>query len=203
MTTTHTDQRRNLPDATVGAIRPAKLAHVVLRVSDLQRSRAWYMSLLQAWPTFDNEMLCFLTYDDEHHRIGLIAQPALEPADDAKAGIEHIAFTFATLAQLLATFRRLKAEQILPFWSINHGPTVSLYYKDPDGNRVELQVDVFDGAEELRSFFESGAYARNFMGIRFDPELLIARYEAGESIESLTARPALPPGMTPWDMLVR
>jgi len=40
------------------------------------------------------------------------------------------------------------------------------------------------------------------MGIRFDPEALIARYESGEPLASLTARPSLPPGKTPWDMLV-
>ena len=40
------------------------------------------------------------------------------------------------------------------------------------------------------------------MGIRFDPEDFIARYEAGEPLASLTVRPTLPPGMTPWDMLV-
>lgn len=200
--TTTTRQEHVLPDAQAETTRPAKLAHVVLRVSDLPRSRAWYMQVLQAWPTFENDMLSFLTYDDEHHRIGLVARPTLGSADDAKAGLEHVAFTFATLPDLLATFRRLKEARILPFWTINHGPTISLYYKDPDGNRVELQYDVFSRAEDLQSFFDAGAYLENFMGIRFDPEDLIARYEAGEPLASLTARPALPPGMTPWDMLV-
>jgi len=200
--TTTPEQGRTLPDAKAEAIRPAKLAHVVLRVSDLPRSRAWYMTVLQAWPAFENDMLAFMTYDDEHHRIGLVARPSLGQADDEKAGLEHIAFTFTTLAQLLATFRRLKDAQILPYWAINHGPTVSLYYKDPDGNRIELQYDVFDRQEDLQAFFDGGAYVENFMGIRFDPEALIARYESGEPLASLTARPSLPPGKTPWDMLV-
>ena len=200
--TTTTEQTRTLPDAKAEAIRPAKLAHVVLRVADLRRSRAWYMTVLQAWPAFENDMLSFMTYDDEHHRIGLVTRPSLGQADDEKAGLEHIAFTFTTLAQLLATFRRLKDAQILPYWAINHGPTVSLYYKDPDGNRIELQYDVFDREEDLQAFFDGGAYVENFMGIRFDPEVLIARYESGEPLASLTARPLLPPGKTPWDMLV-
>lgn len=193
---------RTLPDAGAEPIRPSKLAHVVLRVSDLPRSRAWYLELLQAWPAFENEMLCFMTYDDEHHRIGLVARPGLDVASDALAGLEHIAFTFATLERLLATFRRLKTAGVTPYWSINHGPTVSLYYKDPDGNRVELQYDVFDRPADLDAFFGGGAYVRNFMGIRFDPEELIRRYESGEPLESLTARPELPDGKTPWDMLV-
>jgi catechol 2,3-dioxygenase-like lactoylglutathione lyase family enzyme len=193
---------RTLPDATAYPVRPAKLAHVVLRVSDLPRSRAWYLEVLQAWPAFENEMLSFLTYDDEHHRIGLIARPNLGCADDESSGLEHVAFTYATLDRLLATFRRLKRTGIVPYWTINHGPTLSLYYKDPDGNRVELQYDVFAREEDVQAFFGSGAYVENFMGIRFDPEVLIARYEAGEPLASLTARPALPPGKSPWDMLV-
>jgi len=200
--TTTTEQRRTLPNAKDEAIRPAKLSHVVLRVTDLPRSRAWYMTVLLAWPAFENDMLSFMTFDREHHRIGLVARPSLGLVDDERAGLEHIAFTFTTLAQLLATFRRLKDAQILPYWTINHGPTVSIYYKDPDGNRVELQYDVFDREEDLQAFFDGGAYSENFMGIRVDPEALIARYEAGESLASLTARPSLPPGKTPWDMLV-
>jgi len=195
-------QPRNLPDAAAHPIRPAKLAHVVLRVTDLPRSRAWYLTVLQGWPAFENAMLCFLTYDDEHHRIGLIGRPELAPADDGAGGLEHLAFTYPTLPALLATFRRLKAAGILPYWTINHGPTVSLYYKDPDGNRVELQYDVFTANADLDAFFASGAYEENFMGILFDPEALIARYEAGEPLAALTARPPLPPGKTPWDMHV-
>ncbi|CAN5493926.1 VOC family protein [soil metagenome] len=193
---------RTLPDASVEPIRPSKLAHVVLRVADLPRSRAWYLEVLQAWPAFENEMLCFMTYDDEHHRIGLLARPQLGAANDDLAGLEHIAFTFSSIERLLATFRRLKTAGIAPYWTINHGPTVSLYYKDPDGNRVELQYDVFDRAEDLDAFFGSGAYVENFMGIRFDPEELIRRYEAGEPLASLTTRPRLSPGQSPWDMLV-
>ena len=193
---------RQLPDATTRPIRPAKFAHVVLRVSDLQRSRAWYLEVLQAWPAFENDMLCFMTYDAEHHRIGLIGRPQLGLADDQASGLEHVAFTYAGLDQLLATYRRLARANIAPYWTINHGPTISLYYKDPDGNRVELQYDVFETEEDVNAFFDGGAYLENFMGICFDPDEMIARFEAGESLESLTARPPLPVGVSPWDMLV-
>ena len=42
---------------------------------------------------------------------------------------------------ILADRKALKAEGIEPFWCINHGPTISMYFKDPDANRVELQVE--------------------------------------------------------------
>lgn len=195
-------QHRQLPDATQIPVRPAKLAHLVMRVQNLQRSRDWYMQLLQAWPAFENEMLCFLAYDDEHHRLGLLAPPNLQPPQDNAGGLEHVAFTYSTLAALLATYRRLKAVNVVPYWSINHGPTISMYYKDPDGNRVELQFDVFDMPEDCDAFFKGGAYEENFMGIIFDPEEMVTGYERGDSIKALTARPSLPAGKTPWDMFV-
>lgn len=195
-------QPRKLPDSTSEAVRPGKLAHVVLRARDLQRSRAWYLTVLQARPAFENEAVCFLTYDDEHHRIGLIGRPELDHGADSHAGLDHIAFTYATLGELLATYRRLADEGITPYWTINHGPTISMYYKDPDGNRLELQYDVFERPEQVQAFFANGAYAENFIGVKFDPQDLLARYEAGEPLQQLTARAQLRPGRSPWDMVV-
>lgn len=194
--------QRVLPDHQASRIHPVKLAHVVLRASNLRRSRDWYMKVLEGRPAFENDMVCFLTYDDEHHRVGLISRPDLEGTSDDRPGLEHIAFTYASLGELLATYRRLAAQGIGPYWTINHGPTISLYYKDPDGHRLELQYDVFECAEDLDAFFASGAYDENFMGVRFDPEEMVARFEAGDPIAQIAARPKLPAGATPWDMFV-
>ena len=193
---------RPLTDFAHTALRPIKLAHVVLRVGDLARSRGWYIEVLQARVAFENEMLCFLSYDDEHHRIGLVAPPGLKHEADASTGLEHIAFTYGSLEELLVNYRRLAAGGVRPYWTINHGPTISLYYKDPDGNRLELQHDVFERAEDLDAFFAGAAYTENFIGVRFDPDELIARFEAGEPLDALMARPKLGEGVTPWDMFV-
>ena len=50
-------------------------------------------------------------------------------------------------------------------------------------------------------WMRSGEFAANPIGVIFDPEDLVARYEAGEPIATLTARPPLPEGMGPFDML--
>jgi len=179
---------------------PAKLAHVVVRVADLAASRDWYLTVLGARVAFQNTMVCFLTYDDEHHRLGLIGMPNLSHPPPGMTGLEHVAFTYRSLEALFGTYRRLRDGGILPYWCINHGPTISLYYKDPDGHNIELQYDVFRSAADLDAFFAGGAYQENFIGIIFDPEEMIARLAAGESEESITRRPPLPAGKTPWDM---
>jgi catechol 2,3-dioxygenase-like lactoylglutathione lyase family enzyme len=54
---------------------PTVLAHVVLRTSNLERMVDFYTTFLGGTITHRNEMLAFITYDHEHHRIALIGIP--------------------------------------------------------------------------------------------------------------------------------
>ena len=184
-----------------GVVKPRQLAHVVRRTSRFEELVRWYCTVLNAEVVHSDGMLAFLTYDEEHHRIAIAGIPGLPDQPPMAAGTDHIAFTYGDLGDLLHTFRRLKAAGIEPFWCINHGPTTSLYYKDPDGSRVELQVDNLPTAEAIDGWMRTGEFAANPIGVVFDPEELVARYEAGEPIETLTARLSLPAGATPFDML--
>ena len=96
---------------------------------------------------------------------------------------------------------RLKNGGIEPFWCINHGPTTSMYYKDPDANRVELQVDNFPSTDETNRWMQSGEFAANPIGVVYDPDELLKRYRAGEPLATLVVRPPLPAGTTPFEML--
>jgi catechol-2,3-dioxygenase len=137
-------------------------------------------------------MISFLTYDDEHHRIAIAHLPGLPDAPMA-AGVDHIAFTFASLDDLLHTYRRLRATGITPYWCINHGPTTSLYYRDPNGVQVELQVDNFDDVETLSGWMRSSAFARNPIGVDFDPEVLCQRFDRGDPLAELVQQGSAPP----------
>jgi len=193
--------KRPLPDlAQGGASSPGKLSHVVIRTGNLARLRKWYLTILNARVSYENDMVCFMTYDEEHHRVGIVQLPGISnEIAPASPGLEHTSFTYPDLGTLLANYRRLKAAGLEPFWTINHGPTISMYYRDPDGNKVELQVDVFQTAAEVNAFLDQ-YYPENFMGIIFDPEEMIKKYEAGVPIAELYRRPKLPLGLTPWDM---
>lgn len=164
---------------------PAKLAHVVLRAADVAPMIDWYQTVLEARVTFANEMLGFLAYDEEHHRVAFIKTGASERPGSQHTGLEHMAFTYATLGDLLDTYTRLAALDIRPFWTINHGATTSMYYHDPEGNSVELQIDNFESLAALQEWFDSGAFDKNPIGVEFDPDELVSRFQAGEPVEAL------------------
>ncbi len=165
---------------------PIKFAHVVLRTSRYEEMLEWWTSALEAEIRHGNEFLSFMSYDDEHHRVAIVNMPELAEQDRKTAGVEHVAFTFGSLDELFEQYKRLKARGVLPYWSINHGMTLSGYYRDPDGNQVEFQHDLCS-LEEADVFMRSPAFAANPIGIKVDFEDLIERYENGEAAESITA----------------
>ena len=172
------------------AVAPAKFAHVVFRTRQKDVMVAWWTTVLRAKVQHENPILAFLTYDDEHHRIAVVQLPNLTDRPEGSVGLEHVAYTYASLGDLLDTYERLRDQGIKPYWTINHGPTTSFYYRDPDGNQVEIQIDNFETAEALNAYFHSGAFARNPIGVNFDPERLVARYRAGDPVEELVQQGA-------------
>jgi catechol-2,3-dioxygenase len=195
------EERKAKLAPTRGNVAPAQLAHIVRRTARFEDMVQWYQLVLGAKIVHADGMLAFLTYDHEHHRIAIVQIPGIPDQPAMAAGTDHVAFTHADLGDLLYTYARLKREGILPYWCINHGPTTSMYYKDPDGSRVELQVDNFADAAEANAWMRRGEFAANPIGVVFDPDDLLARYENGEPLEQLTRRPPLPEGTTPFEML--
>ena len=76
-------------DYTSGpTIRPTKLAHVVLRTVNKQAMATFYKDFLGGHASHENEVLSFITYDDEHHRIAIAQLPFLKPKDKNTCGLE-------------------------------------------------------------------------------------------------------------------
>lgn len=176
---------------------PSVLAHVVLRTANLKKMVEFYTIFLGGNVTYGNEFISFITYDHEHHRIAIIDVPGTGPKQPTSSGLEHIAFTFPTMADLLLAYRHRKAKGISPVWSVNHGPTTSIYYKDPDGNMLETQVDNFDTIEGANLFMASKLFAENPIGTDVDPEDLIIRLKNGESDADLKRRVEIGPRELP------
>jgi hypothetical protein len=109
----------------------------------------------------------------------------LEDRSVTACGTEHFAFTYASLDDLFGQYERMKACGVSPYWTINHGMTLSAYYRDPDGNQVETQFDSMT-MDEADAFMAGPLFAANPIGIDVDFETLIARYRAGEGVAAVT-----------------
>ena len=173
--------------------KPGKISHVVFQTRRFDEMIAWYCNVFDAKVVHQDPALAFITYDDENHRFAIANLDVLKPeATDAgrgEIGINHVAFTFDGVADLVHTYERLKQAGIEPYWPVHHGMTLSLYYQDPDGNRMEFQVEAVD-AETSAAIWQTEALRANPVGVRYDPEQLVARFHAGEPEDVLLAQPA-------------
>ena len=165
-------------------VRPSKFAHVVYRTRQFEQMLAWYQLVFDARIQCQIPVLAFLTFDDEHHRFALVDLGVVRPdSNEAERrnllGVDHVAYSYASLSDLFANYELLKANGILPYWCVHHGVTVSMYYADPDGNQIEFQVDAFASSAETLAFVRGQRFASNPVGVEYDPEDWLARMRDG------------------------
>nr|ART35746.1 B74 [uncultured bacterium] len=181
---------------------PSKLAHVVYMTRRYDEMISWYQKVFEAKVQYQNPALAFLTYDDEHHRfafgnMSVLIPDGVETENTSKIGVNHVGYTFSDLGELLENYARLKELGITPYWRVHHGVTLSVYYQDPDGNRMEFQVDCCKNAEEAHAFMHSDAFAANPVGVEIDPDALLDQYRSGVPTEVLLAQPEGPASPIP------
>jgi len=131
-----------MTDYTVPA--QTRIGHVHLKVSDLDRSLAFYCDLLgfeliQKYGT----QAAFISAGGYHHHIGLNTwqSKGQPPAPRQYPGLFHTAILYPTRKDLAAIYKRLTDHQY-PFTGFaDHGVSEALYLDDPDGNGVELYWD--------------------------------------------------------------
>lgn len=174
-------------------IRPRKFVHVVYRTRRFDEMVRWYQIVFDAKVQHQNPALAFLTYDDEHHRFAFANLEVLAPGgaeSDRRGmvGVDHVAYTYASLDELLENYVQLKASHIRPYWCIHHGITVSMYYADPDGNQMEFQVDCFEANDDANAFMAGPHFAANPIGVEFDPDEWLARIRAGTPASTFLTR---------------
>ncbi len=165
-------------------IRPLKFVHVVYRTRRFAEMVRWYQTVFDAKVQHENPALAFLTYDGEHHRFAFANLDILLPGASEKdrrgvIGVDHVAYTYKSVDDLLENYAQLKAQGIKPYWCIHHGVTVSMYYADPDGNQMEFQVDSFASNEDANAFMAGPHFAANPIGVEYDPEDWLKKVRAG------------------------
>ncbi|MCX2929925.1 VOC family protein [Mycobacterium sp. CVI_P3] len=185
-------------------VRP-RLAHFVLQTSQLPVMRDWYMKVLGAHAVYENPAMCFLTFDEEHHRVALLGLPpgVLAERTPLTVGMAHSAFTFPSLGDLIEKYLELEAAGIEPRVPVQHGVTTSIYYRDPDGNMVELQIDNFATPDEATEYMRGPEYAADPIGPSFDAAELASAYQAGTPVSELTSRAwaLTTPQVSPFELL--
>ena len=124
------------PDTRVG--------HIHLKVSDLERAIHFYGDVLgfrvtQRYGT----QAAFLGAGDYHHHIGLNTwhSRGAGPAPERAAGLYHSAFLFPDRASLGAALQRVLDHGTPLDGAADHGVSEAVYFRDPDGNGVELYRD--------------------------------------------------------------
>jgi len=118
------------------------IGHVGIFVVDPDRMKAFYTNVLGFTVTDDGRMhtgvrLIFMSRDpSEHHQFVLVEGRA----EGAPSTVNQISFRAGSLADIRAMHRRAVeagADDIRP---INHGNAWSVYFRDPEGNRLECYV---------------------------------------------------------------
>ena len=124
------------------------LGHVVLRVTDLQRSEEFYNGLLgmDVCARFDEQGMKGTFFSlGNHHDLAIFEVSGSDAAAGKQAaGLDHVAFRIGDSLEVLVDAKaELEAAGIIPN-PVDHEVTQSLYFDDPDGNNVELYVDASD-----------------------------------------------------------
>jgi catechol-2,3-dioxygenase len=116
-----------------------RLQHLVLWVADVERSVRFYCDLLGFEVKRRYPRAAFLKIPgtpDDHH-LGLFEQPGVRPPHEGVARMYHAAWEVGALPDLVTARRRLVEAGALVGAS-DHGMSLSLYAKDPDGLEFEI-----------------------------------------------------------------
>jgi catechol 2,3-dioxygenase len=122
-----------------------ELGHLVLYVRDIERSRRFYRDVL-GWSEIAGEgpMAMFSSGRTHHELLLLEVGPNATPIPPGRrVGLYHFGLKIGTTdEELRAALTELIDAGANVVGTADHGVTHSLYITDPDGNEIELYIDV-------------------------------------------------------------
>lgn len=122
----------------------ARIGHVHLKVSDLERSIRFYCDILgfNLMMRYGQQAV-FVSAGGYHHHIGLNTwhSKGQPPAPPHYPGLYHVAILYPTRKDLATIFRRLLEARYPITGASDHGVSEAIYLDDPDGNGIELYWD--------------------------------------------------------------
>ena len=135
-------------------IHAERIGHVVIKVRNLERSRAFYTEVLgmDVMMEVPGIRAVFLANNRrDHHEIALFEVGA--EADGLRGkqiGLAHIAFRLRNEEDLRAAYKEFKEKDVPISFTVDHGVTKSVYFRDPDGHELEVYCD--NSPEEMAKF---------------------------------------------------
>lgn len=121
-----------------------RIGHVHLKVSDLEKSLAFYRDILgfELMQRYGSQAV-FISAGGYHHHIGLNTWHSKNapPAPLRSCGLYHTAIVYPTRKDLAIAYKRLIDANYPLAGSADHGVSEALYLDDPDMNGVELYWD--------------------------------------------------------------
>ncbi|MDA0369252.1 MAG: VOC family protein [Proteobacteria bacterium] len=114
------------------------LSHIEINVRDLTQMEAFYTNVLGLVVTDRGGDMVFLSGNArEHHQVVLSGGAPPE----AKGSRDHVALRVDDLQGLRQFYSALQSYGGLAIDTVSHGNSWSVYFDDPEGNRLELFVD--------------------------------------------------------------
>jgi hypothetical protein len=181
------------PEASTRDLPPPEIGEIVLKTTRYAEMKAWYQFVLGVEPYLDTERFCFhrLRYAYPYtQQLVIFNIPGLDGVLPASAGLHHMQFKHGSLPELLERYDRLKAVGIVPQRTLHHGVAIAGYYRDVDGNEVELSAPCFATEAEYLAYFQTEEYAiRGGAGVAVDLGDLLLRHRAGSPLAELIRLP--------------
>lgn len=125
-------------------VRPI-LSHMGIHVQDLPRMEDFYTKVMGLVVTdrgkafkFPIDLVFLSSRPNAHHQLVLATG---RPKDADYSVINQMSFEVASLDELREMNRRVKEASVTDFIGINHGNAWSIYFRDPEGNRIEVYLD--------------------------------------------------------------
>ena len=175
-----------------------RISETILKTGRLDEMKAWYTTVLGVAPFFEHApaggatpldlggqtrasdlRMCFFRLGLDYpyvQSIGLFEEPgtALSPQKGA-CGLHHMQLMSSGLDELCAKFDALHEQGLQPHRSADHGVMTSFYYRDPDGNNVELTAQNHPSLDAMVAFMASDAFKANPSGAEIaDPAAFVA-----------------------------
>ena len=139
-----------------------RLQHIVLYVSNVERSVRFYCDVLGFEVSRQRPGAAFLhlPHNDVDHDLGLFEQPGARQPDERTARLYHAAWEVGDITDLRVAQQKL-AEAGALVGASNHGTSLSLYAIDPDGLEFEVFWMIPGGKSGQRSALDlEGEIAR-------------------------------------------